>query len=221
MDLAGRWRILEMDLWDRDAFDLVGPAFIEFSRDGTGSFGFIAVQGWMDCRQAEIDGLPVWSSPGTGPTRAIKSAAEAGRPFKTMAPYTGTSTSTWGTTQGFELSASRPEVPDDRNVSLRGDAVLAFPGAIALHGQASQPGPGKLALDRRLESYRYPVFWGRPQAIFGDVVRGQALRPIPGGRTVIHRRPGPAKSRAARATGNAVPRCIRPVQTGPSEDHHH
>ncbi len=58
MDLTGRWRILEMDLWDRDALDLVGPAFIKFSRDGTGSFGFIAVQGWMDCRQAEIDGLP-------------------------------------------------------------------------------------------------------------------------------------------------------------------
>lgn len=56
--LAGRWRILEMDLWDREALDLVSPAFMEFSPDGTGRFGFIAVNGWMDCRQAEIDGRP-------------------------------------------------------------------------------------------------------------------------------------------------------------------
>ncbi len=28
--LVGRWRIQEMDVWDGDALDLVGPAFIEF-----------------------------------------------------------------------------------------------------------------------------------------------------------------------------------------------
>ena len=50
--LTGRWRIVEMDLWDRDALDLVAPAFIEFRADRTGSFGFIAVTGWMDCRNA-------------------------------------------------------------------------------------------------------------------------------------------------------------------------
>jgi hypothetical protein len=53
--LAGRWRIQEMDVWDRDALDLVGPAFIEFRADQTGNFGFIAVKGWMDCREATID----------------------------------------------------------------------------------------------------------------------------------------------------------------------
>jgi hypothetical protein len=50
--LTGLWRIVEMDLWDRDALDLVAPAFIEFTPDRTGSFGFIAVTGWMDCRNA-------------------------------------------------------------------------------------------------------------------------------------------------------------------------
>ena len=46
--LIGRWRIEETDDWDRDALDLVGPAFIEFRRDNTGSFGFIAVRaGWI------------------------------------------------------------------------------------------------------------------------------------------------------------------------------
>jgi hypothetical protein len=53
--LIGRWRIVEMDLWDRDAIDLVEPGFIEFAKDGAGQFGFIAVRGWMDCRTAEHD----------------------------------------------------------------------------------------------------------------------------------------------------------------------
>ena len=48
--LTGRWRIVEMSGWDRDAIDLVEPGFIEFARDGTGQFGFIAVRGWLDCR---------------------------------------------------------------------------------------------------------------------------------------------------------------------------
>lgn len=47
-----------MDLWDRDAIDLVEPGFIEFAEDSTGQFGFIAVRGWMDCRTAEPDGRP-------------------------------------------------------------------------------------------------------------------------------------------------------------------
>ncbi|GAA0913414.1 hypothetical protein Vau01_052340 [Virgisporangium aurantiacum] len=52
----GRWRIVSMELWDSDAIDLVGPGFIEFRRDGTGRFGFIAVTGWMDCREDTRDG---------------------------------------------------------------------------------------------------------------------------------------------------------------------
>jgi hypothetical protein len=37
----------------------VAPAFIEFAEDGSsGSFGFIAVQGEMDCREVERDGRP-------------------------------------------------------------------------------------------------------------------------------------------------------------------
>jgi hypothetical protein len=54
--LIGRWRIVEMGGWDRDAIDLVEPGFIEFARDGTGQFGFIAVRGWLDCRPVQRDG---------------------------------------------------------------------------------------------------------------------------------------------------------------------
>ena len=38
----GRWQIVEMDLWDRDAIDVLGPAFVETGADGTGSFRFVS-----------------------------------------------------------------------------------------------------------------------------------------------------------------------------------
>jgi hypothetical protein len=57
-DVRGRWRIVEMDIWDRGHLDLEGPAFIEFGADRTGSFGFIAVTAWMDWRAGAIDGRP-------------------------------------------------------------------------------------------------------------------------------------------------------------------
>ena len=53
MGFVGRWRIVEMELWDADAIDLAGPAFIEFGPDLRGRFRFIVVGGWMDCRAAE------------------------------------------------------------------------------------------------------------------------------------------------------------------------
>lgn len=58
MGLRGRWRIVEMELWDEDSIDLVGPAFIELRDDCRGSFRFIAVEGWMDVRDVERDGRP-------------------------------------------------------------------------------------------------------------------------------------------------------------------
>ena len=57
MSIIGKWRITEMDAWDREAIDLVGPAFIEFQGQG-GQFRFIAVDGWMDCRQRQRGGRP-------------------------------------------------------------------------------------------------------------------------------------------------------------------
>lgn len=56
--LVGRWRIVEMEMWDRAAIDLVQPGFIEFGEGETGGFGFIAVRGWLDWRAAEREGRP-------------------------------------------------------------------------------------------------------------------------------------------------------------------
>lgn len=55
---TGRWQIVEMELWDRDAIELLGPAFIKIGADGTGSFRFIAVEGDIDGHHIERDGHP-------------------------------------------------------------------------------------------------------------------------------------------------------------------
>jgi hypothetical protein len=55
---VGWWRIVEMELWDADVIDLVAPAFIEFGKDLSGRFGFVVVDGWMDCRVVERSGRP-------------------------------------------------------------------------------------------------------------------------------------------------------------------
>jgi hypothetical protein len=54
--VIGRWRIVKMSGWDRDAIDLVEPGFIEFSGNRTGQLRFIAVRGRLDCRPVEGDG---------------------------------------------------------------------------------------------------------------------------------------------------------------------
>jgi len=56
--LNGSWRIVEMDLWDQEALDLLGPAFIEFGPGGRGSFRFIAIEAEMDCRDSMHDLCP-------------------------------------------------------------------------------------------------------------------------------------------------------------------
>jgi len=78
--LIGRWRIVEMDLWDRDALDLVQPAYIEFDDCGRGRFGFIAVEGDLDCRYAEVDGRArldfTWEGDNEGDARSGRGWAQ-------------------------------------------------------------------------------------------------------------------------------------------------
>lgn len=51
--LLGKWRIVEMELWDADFVDLLGPAYIAFDQDGRGEFVFGAVTGGLDCAHAK------------------------------------------------------------------------------------------------------------------------------------------------------------------------
>jgi len=55
--LVGWWRIEAMEVWDQEAVDLVGPAFIEIGADGIGRLSFIAVVGSIDCRFGVDDGV--------------------------------------------------------------------------------------------------------------------------------------------------------------------
>ena len=43
--LLGKWRITEMELWDTDFVDMLGPAYIAFDAKGGGEFVFGAVHG--------------------------------------------------------------------------------------------------------------------------------------------------------------------------------
>jgi hypothetical protein len=55
----GAWRITEMEVWDQDAFDLLGPAHFTFEQDALGNFRFIAVEGDMDCRFGNREDKPL------------------------------------------------------------------------------------------------------------------------------------------------------------------
>lgn len=55
---AGSWHIVETELWDQDALDLVQPAFIKFDEECIGSFGMIAIGAGIDCRFSTREGKP-------------------------------------------------------------------------------------------------------------------------------------------------------------------
>jgi hypothetical protein len=74
----GSWRILEMELWERDDIDMLRLGYIQFNRDGTGEFGFMAVQGEMDCRVGERDGRPIVEFSWSGCEEMEQSAVEDG-----------------------------------------------------------------------------------------------------------------------------------------------
>jgi hypothetical protein len=50
---VGRWRIVEMERWDRDFLDLVAPARITFDSGGRGELHFGAVDLTLDWRAAD------------------------------------------------------------------------------------------------------------------------------------------------------------------------
>ncbi len=54
----GAWRITDTEVWSVEAINMVGSANITFDEDDMGSFEFIAVVGFMDCRFSEREGKP-------------------------------------------------------------------------------------------------------------------------------------------------------------------
>lgn len=47
---AGKWRIIEMEMWGRDYIDMEVPGYIRIAPDGTGQFQFGLVSGYIDGR---------------------------------------------------------------------------------------------------------------------------------------------------------------------------
>ena len=57
--IRGRWRIVESEMWDQDALDLVGEAHITFGPDNIGEMNLIAIQAGIDYRVESRDGEQV------------------------------------------------------------------------------------------------------------------------------------------------------------------
>ncbi len=58
--VAGRWRIVETEMWDQDALDLVVPAHITFGRNGLGEMQLIAIGASIDyCVEERAGDAPV------------------------------------------------------------------------------------------------------------------------------------------------------------------
>ena len=55
-DFAGRWRIVEMDVWDNDFLDEVEEAHITFQAGSDGEIAFGALKGFLDVRYGSRDG---------------------------------------------------------------------------------------------------------------------------------------------------------------------
>jgi hypothetical protein len=111
MRIAGRWRITEAQLRDGDALNLVAPAIIEFTQDGSpGSSGFIAVQGQMDCREAERDGRPGVEFSGEGTDERDPASGSGWAVLEEDGSLRGRIFfHLWRTTQASRRSARRPE----------------------------------------------------------------------------------------------------------------
>lgn len=53
---AGRWRIVEMDVWDNDFLDLIEEAHLTFKGAADGEIAFGALKGFLDVRYGARDG---------------------------------------------------------------------------------------------------------------------------------------------------------------------
>ncbi len=56
----GKWRIVQMDLWDNEYLDMLGPAHITFQAKGHGEFAFGCVQATMTCHFAKRTAFFTW-----------------------------------------------------------------------------------------------------------------------------------------------------------------
>jgi hypothetical protein len=56
--LVGKWRIVEMEVWDQEYVDMEVPGYIRIDSDGTGRFQFGLVSGDIDGRAEQCGNAP-------------------------------------------------------------------------------------------------------------------------------------------------------------------
>lgn len=61
MSMQGQWRIIEMEVWDKDFLDLMGPARIGISASGQGEFSFGCVNGAFSALGVEDSLISRWT----------------------------------------------------------------------------------------------------------------------------------------------------------------
>jgi hypothetical protein len=50
----GKWRIIEMEMWDQNYIDLIIPGYFSFDKEDLGYFQFGVVEGQLDYRVEKI-----------------------------------------------------------------------------------------------------------------------------------------------------------------------
>jgi hypothetical protein len=61
MSIHGQWRIVEMELWEKDFLDLMGPARIAIDAKGNGEFSFGCVNGAFAALDVEASLISRWT----------------------------------------------------------------------------------------------------------------------------------------------------------------
>ncbi len=61
MSMQGQWRIIEMEVWDKDFLDLMGPARITIDARGQGEFSFGCVNGAFSALGVENSPVSRWT----------------------------------------------------------------------------------------------------------------------------------------------------------------
>lgn len=85
MGVHGEWRIIEMEVWDKDLLDLMGPARITIDARGQGEFSFGCVSGAFSALGVEGSLISRW----TGNDEMEEASGEISIDFKPDGSLTG------------------------------------------------------------------------------------------------------------------------------------
>ena len=98
---VGRWRIVEMDVWDKDFLDLVETAHLTFKGAADGKIAFGALKGFLDVRYGTATVRRARSSRGREMMRTTRPPVVDGLSLALQAASSDTSDIHNGEASGF------------------------------------------------------------------------------------------------------------------------